>query len=308
VVFALAASFGEACVGFVDEWMLSRLKRPDDVDSEATGTLILVSSLFGFVVSGFAALYIVLNDNFGFAAPREAYAFGLLAGLIDVAWLVPYFLSINRGGALSVTPLLQTIPIFALILGVFFFDEIPSLVALLAGGLIVTGGLFLNHSKATNRLDLISIGLMLLSSALISIGLFFFKEAERAGSIPLAIFANALGMGLTGSLMWCVWPPFRRQFNRFVRHFDRRILFGQFANEFLYSGAAIAGQIALVLGPSVMIVTAFNAFHPIFTLLIGSVLARLGSAVHAETLDRSQRGYKILGILLVALGAGLIVF
>jgi hypothetical protein len=114
-------------------------------------------------------------------------------------------------------------------------------------------------------------------------------------------------MGITSLIIWLIHPIYRQQFNSFIANFDRRVLVGQFANESLYSLSAISGQMAVVLGPSVMVVSAFNAFHPIFTFIIGWVLAKCGSTKHTETLKPTELTSKIVGVLLIALGAVLIV-
>jgi len=308
LLFALFAAFGDACVGFVDEWLLDTLSDTEEGVANAPGKLLLISGLFGFIVALGAMLLVyflpVLTTDYSTAA----FDLAILAGIIEVLWLIPYFYALNQGGAINTTPLFQSIPIFALIIGIFLFDEIPTTISLVATGIIIVGAFILNYSNELRRVNYKSIILMFLASALIALGLFVFKEAEAQSNFMTAVIGNGIGMGVTSLIIWLVHPIYRQQFNSFIANFDRRVLAGQFANESLYSLSAISGQMAVVLGPSVMVVSAFNAFHPIFTFLIGWVLAKFGSTKHSQTLKPTEIKSKIVGVICIALGAVLIVF
>lgn len=308
LLYALFAAFGDACVGFIDEWLLDTLSDSDENAANAPGKLLLISGFFGFVVALCAWLLIYLVPSLTLDFSTEAFDLAILAGFIEVLWLIPYFYALNQGGAISTTPLFQSIPIFALIIGIFLFDELPSTSSLVATGIIIIGALVLNYSNELRRVNYKSIILMFTASALIALGLFVFKEAEAQSNFMTTVIGNGVGMGITSLIIWLVHPIYRQQFNLFIKQFDRKILVGQFANEGLYSLSALSGQMAVVLGPSVMAVSAFNAFHPVFTFCIGWVLAKFGSKKQAQTLKSTEITSKVIGITLITLGALLIVF
>jgi len=308
LLFALFAAFGDACVGFIDEWLLTKLSNDQEGVASAPGKLLLISGFFGLLVALGALLLTYLISDLAIIFSTKALELAILAGIIEVFWLIPYFYALNHGGAINTTPLFQSIPIFALIIGILFFNEIPTTIGLFATGVILSGAFILNYSNEFRRVNFKSIILMLTASALIALGLFVFKAAEAESNFITAIIGNGMGMGITSLFIWLVHPIYRQQFNSFIAKFDRKVLAGQFANESLYSLSALSGQMAVVLGPSVMVVSAFNAFHPIFTFVIGWILAKFGSAKHTESLKPTELRSKVFGIVLIALGAVLIVF
>jgi uncharacterized membrane protein len=307
VLFALFAAFSDACVGFVDEWLLDTLNDEQEGSANAPGKLLLISGFFGFVVALGALLLIFLIPGLVFDYSTTAWDLAILAGIIEILWLIPYFYALNQGGAVNTTPLFQSIPIFALVIGIFLFDELPTTTTLVATAIIIVGAFILNYSNELRRVNYKNILLMFTASALIALGLFVFKEAEAESNFVTAVIGNGIGMGITSLIIWLAHPIYRQQFNSFVAKFDRRVLAGQFANETLYSASALSGQMAVVLGPSVMVVSAFNAFHPIFTFIIGWTLAKFGSQTHQETLKPADLKSKLIGVMLIALGALLIV-
>jgi len=307
VLLALFSALADTCVGFIDEWLLTKVESGDS-QADAPGRLVLLSGFFGFVVCAGAAVVLGVHTQYSLQIPAVSLYFALLAGIIEVLWLIPYFYALERAGAVTATPLLQAIPVFALIFGLLFFSEVPSAIHILATALIIGGAILLNYSNKLKIIDKKTILLMFLASALISVSLFFFKESESTGNFVASVFGNGLGMGIASTFIWLLWKPYRTQFNQFLKSFNKKVLFGQFANETLYGAGALAGQLAIVLGPSVMIVTAFNAFHPLFTLSGGWLLAKQGSKTHQEIFKKRERTPKIFGVLLIALGAALVVF
>jgi drug/metabolite transporter (DMT)-like permease len=309
VLFALFSAFGDASVGFIDEWLLNKVGDNKNDSVDAPGRLILISGFFGIFVSIFAIfLSLITGDLHPFYVSNISFGYAFAAGLLEVVWLIPYFYALNRGGAINTTPLFQTIPIFSLIIGLLFFGEIPIPIHILATLLIISGAYLLNYSPTARKLDFVTIGYMFVASAVISLGFFLFKDATESGNFVASLFGNGLGMTTLSLLIYILWTPYRKQFNDFIRNSNFSVFLIQSANETLYSISTIANQLAIVLGPSVMVVTAFNAFHPIFTLTIGWLLAKAGSKIHADTLSGKSMSTKTIAILLIAIGTAIIAF
>lgn len=311
-ILALFATFSDSCVGYIDEWLLRRLKKDNTKivrSIDAPGRLILISGLFGFVVS-LCALVVILStkDTFTLQVPWHSFRDAFLAGVFEVLWIIPYFYALNRGGVINVTPLFQSIPIFSLIIGLLFFNEIPIFLHICATFIIIAGALLLNYSPSNNKTDIKTLSLMTLASIIISLGYFFFKDATLSGNFVAAIFANGLGMGTLSLLIYIFWQPYREQFNDFISNVDFKLLWIQGGNEALYALHSVANQLAIVLGPSVMVVSAFNAFHPIFTLIIGGGLALSGSKIHQDEFKGKLLQLKIVSIILIAFGTLLMAF
>lgn len=300
ILFALFSALADATVGYIDEWLLKNLRTGPDID--APGKLVLISGFFGFVVSLVALLVITVSDSYTLNVAVSSYGYAVAAGVLEVMWLIPYFYALNRDGAINTTPLFQTIPIFSLLLGLIFFGEIPVATHIAAVILIILGACLLNYSRDLKRMNVRAIQLMLVSSAIISLGFFFFKDASITGSFPTAVLGNGLGMALASTVIWTFWPPYRRQFRDFIKNVRMKVFVAQLSNEGLYTIGAVSNQLAIVLGPSVMVVSAFNAFHPIFTLLIGIVLAKRGSQDHIQAFNESSLLTKTIAIFLIATG------
>lgn len=113
-------------------------------------------------------------------------------------------------------------------------------------------------------------------------------------------------MFIAGGVIWLGWKPYRNQFITFIRTADRKAIALQFVNEGLNAISLLASQMAITLGPSVMLVSAFNAFHPVFTLLIGLGLAKLGSSSHQTALDGNKFIQKSVSIGLIAVGTAIV--
>jgi drug/metabolite transporter (DMT)-like permease len=306
-LLALLAAFTDASVGFVDEWLLRTLGAAKGSAVDAPGRLVLFSGFFGVVISMIAVLLsLTLGDEYSLSVPIESFISAFGAGILEVCWLIPYFYALNRGGALNSTPLFQTIPIFSLMFGLLLFNEVPTAVHILATIMIIGGAFVLNYEPRTCRFDTAAIGLMLLSSAIISLSYFLFKDATESGNFVASLFGNGLGMAFLSATIWIAWKPYRDQFNDFIRTLNCRVFAVQFSNEGLASLGTIATQLAIVLGPSVMVVSALNAFQPIFTLLIAKTLSWLGSRQHTEQLTGSAI-FKTFAIALIAAGTVLIV-
>lgn len=303
VVLALFSALADAGVGFVDEWMLKEVSEEDSALVDAPGRLVLISGFFGFAVALGAALYALIpGDSFTLFVDPASLLLAIAAGVLEVVWLIPYFYALDRGGAVNTTPLFQTIPIFSLIIGLLFFAEVPLISHIIATATIIGGAVLLNYSPQTKRIDVRAIMLMLSASFVISLGFFLFKDASLGGNFVAALFGNGLGMGFLSAGIWLFYSPYREQFNTFLHNGHKRIYLLQVGNESLYTIGAITNQMAIVLGPSVMVVSAFNAFHPIFTLMISFTLAQLGFKSQASRFYGPQLRLKTIAILMIAFG------
>lgn len=306
VLFSLASTLADVFVGYIDEWLLEKFNTESETEGiDAPGQLILISGLFGLVISAVVFVSVTLTTlEFNFTEASFISAFG--AGVLEVLWLIPYFYAINRSGALDATPLLQSIPIFSLIFGLAFFNEIPTYIHIIASLIILSGAFLLNYSPDLRKLEHKTIALMLLSSSIISFGYFLFKDAAFGGNFVTALFGNGLGMGFLSILIWIIWKPYRDHFIQQLRTFNPKIIALQTANEGLYALGSLCNQFALVIGPSVMVVSAMNAFHPVFTLIVGMIAARFGFSNYEQTFTGIGKYTKTIAIVTIAVGTVMI--
>lgn len=313
IVLFIFAAFLNAVVEFIDEWLLSRYKTDDadaeeEEEEEAVGTLAIISGIFGAVISlAFLIISFIWSDIELYTGPVDA-AKAFAAGSMEIIWLIPYLYAVNRSGALNAAPLFQAIPIFALVLGLAFYGEVPTLTHLIAGALIVGGGFTLNYSLSDKKFELGTVGLMFLASALVALEYFFFKDAAVEGNFFAAAFWMGFGMVAVSIFLYMFIKPYRQQFNEFLKTDAKNDAAIQAGNEGLNGLSVIASSFAVVRAPGVAIASAFNAFHPVFTLLIALFLSKRGSEEHKIDLSGGELLKTTLAILVIALGTAVIAF
>lgn len=318
ILIAIAGSFAFASMNFIDEWLLDRLNinnEAEEGEQTAVGSMVIISGLFGLVVASVIGLSsFFLPPSVGSIwVPKGLIGQALVVGMLEVTWLIPYLYATNHhddetdhGGAIAAAPLFQTIPIFGLVLGLIFFGEVPPLMQIIGSFIIVGGAILLNLMPGTFRLNKRVVLLMLLASSIVALIYFLFKGAASEGNFIATAFWGGIGMSISSVLIWSFYPPFRRQFNHVMKHASKGDLAFNFINEVVDKGATLAFQLAVLIGPSVMAVSAMNAYQPVFILLIGLVLAKFGSKAHAKQLQGTELVKKAIAIAFIAGGTVLI--
>lgn len=147
VVLVVLTQFAWVSEIFIDKFLVHTPS--EGGDGSSVGALVLVSAFFNIVVAGIifgvlATLYgidgAVAKITFDALSLRNAIAVGVL----EILWLIPYFHALRSGDETSAPPVFQTVPIFGFMLGLFVFGEIPTLVQVGAGIVILLGSVLLN--------------------------------------------------------------------------------------------------------------------------------------------------------------------
>lgn len=310
VLLSILAGLLYALVEFIDEYVLEKMQQKMPHDEEnAVGTLVLFSGFFGIIVSAgfmvYAAYWGSLEDLR--VSPDHMWR-SLLVGALEVGWMIPYLHAINRGGAINAGPLFQLVPVMALLLGFTIFDEKPSNLQIIGGLTITAGGFLLTCQRGTFKLDITTIALMAVASFIISIGYFLFKDVASESNFIATSFWGGIGMFLMSWIVWVGYPPYRKQFNRFIRKVEPSMFMWQATNETLNSMAVIASHIAVILAPSVMLASSLNAAHPIFILILGFIMKMAGSEKHKQALDGARLFTVTVAITFIASGTVAIAF
>lgn len=309
-LLALIASLAFACENYIDEWLLIRLgdKTNNEKDSEAVGTLVIISGLFGLVVACVFGLVAYVLPQTTIIIGADIGAQATFVGALEIAWIIPYMYAMNRVGTLKAAPLFQSVPVVALFLGLFAFAEIPPMIHIVGAGAIVGGGFLLSLSEIEGKwnIDKLTVGLMLLASTIIAGVSFLFKDAALEGNFVATVFWGGIGMSLASVLLLIVCRPYRRQFVRFCHSVDKRGILVQVLNETVDMVAVLTQHAAMILGPTIMTVSALNAYQPVFILLIGWLLAKNGSKLHANQLQGNEFLKKSTAIAFIAFGTVLI--
>lgn len=308
-LFMMAASLIFAAMNHFDEWFLGYIARTTQNESHSgVGALVIFSGLFSFLIAtAFLAYSLWTGDQHSSVLIGHHLAWQAIGvGMLEAVWLIPYFYAIGRSGALEAAPLFQSIPIFSLLLGLLVFGESSPLLNIIGSVVIVSGGYLLNLVPGTWKLDVRTIAMMGFSSAVIAFIYFVFKDTALAGNFVATAFWSGIGTGISSLLLLAVVPSYRQQFVRFMGNASKLAFAGQLVNETLNIASVLLSRRAMMLGPSVVAVSALNAYQPVFILILGWILAKFGITEHGERL----RGFELLkrsgAIALIALGTVLI--
>jgi drug/metabolite transporter (DMT)-like permease len=303
LILVLVASVMFAIGNYLDEMLLGEYE-------QEVGTLVINSGIFGLVLMAiFATIAYFINTS---VAPPSSIVYQALGiGVLEVLWVIPYLCATDRRGAMIAGPLFQAVPVIAL-----GFEAvggtIPPLIQIGGAVLIILGGVLLSIEKEENEdgetnhtVDWITVGLMMVSAVIIALIYVLFKDAADGADGYIAVgFWTGLGMFLAGLAIWLVVPKYRKDFNAFARNANGKAVGIQFINEIMDAGGAYLTHLANVLGPSVMLVTAFNATQPIAIALVGALLGLFGIK-HANS--DSKISWLLIGVAIVLIAAGTVV-
>lgn len=303
VLLVLTASVMFAAGNYIDELLLTNYE-------QEVGTLVINSSLFGLVLMIVFAMAAYVTDTvLQLSTSVMLQAVGV--GVLEILWVIPYLYATERRGAMIAGPLFQALPVIALGIEAMY-GVIPPAMQIVGALLIVIGGVLLSiekeedeDGKKSHRIDWITVGLMSLSALIVALIYVLFKDAADGADGYVAVgFWTGLGMFLTGIAIWLVWKPYRESFNAFAKNANKKAIGIQLINEVFDAGGAYMVHLANVLGPSVMLVTAFNATQPIAIALIGILLGLFGIK-HAGS--NSSVPWALTLSATVAISAGVVV-
>jgi hypothetical protein len=305
LIFVLVGSFMFAAGNFIDELLIDTYEQP-------IGVLVIISGLFGFVVM---ILFggIALTSGVSLMVDANIILQSILVGMFELLWVIPYLYAMERRGAVVIGPMFQLIPVVAFGLEAMT-GVIPPLLQIFGALILIAGGVLLSleaeedeEGEHSFTIDWITVGLMLLSVGLVAAIYVLFKDVGlQVGYVTVGFWSGG-GMLLMTVLIWIVWHPYRVQFRGFVQHADGRAVGIQLLNEVMDTGGAYLTHLANLIGPSVMVVTAFNAAQPLFILLIGAGLGATGW-ISKRTLSKKMWKIVSVGILLIAAGTVVVAF
>lgn len=274
VLLVLAASVMFAFGNHIDEELLKKHNQP-------VGVLVVISGLFGFMLMGIFSLIAWSLDTSVLLPWNTAFqAIGI--GVLEMVWVVPYLYATRRRGAVIVGPLLQVIPVIALLFEAMV-GVIPPMLQAVGALTIVAGGILLSLEKeeaedgsTSHNIDWVTVSLMILASTVIALIYVLFKDVVGDDANYVAVgFWSALGIALTGVAIYVFWKPYQTDFNAFCRNVSGEKVRLQLFNELMDQGGAYLVHLANViggqLGVAVGVVTAFNATQPIAIIVVGAL-------------------------------------
>ena len=295
---ALFAPFLLACANHNDKFLLSRYLNEKNI-----GSIVIFSSLF----SG-AAIPIVLFIQPDVYEVSLVQGSGLLAtGMLSVLGAVCYLYALDIDEASFVTPLYQTAPIFAYVLGYFILGETITLAQGLGLFVIIVGALALSleFDRRGIQFKRKVAALMLAASLLSAINGVIFKLIAVDRGFWVALFWGFVGQVMAGlTLLICV-PRYRRDFLGLFKQQKVGALGLIALSRTFFSVSEAVTLYATLLAPVALVLVVIS-FQSLFVFTLGVVLTLLLPQMTKESLGRMKMLQKGAGIGFMLIGGYLI--
>ena len=257
-ILAGIAAFLWSIVNVVDKALIERFCKNGD-----TGALLILSSLFPVTLLPVAYYF----AEGSLILPVSDILILILTGVLMVGWIAVYLNTLVDEDVSIVAPLMQLTPVFAFVLAFLILGELPSNTKLLAGLVIIIGSIVLSFEHTTGKLKITLLFSMLSVSAIIALINVLFKFVTVEESFWLSMFWHALGIVVTGFILYIFHSSYRQQFHRFTKD-NWGIGIGlNGANETLTIAGDILFAYAILLAPLALVQT-MEAYQPLFVFII----------------------------------------
>jgi drug/metabolite transporter (DMT)-like permease len=226
---------------------------------------------------------------------------------LSVFAAVCYLHALDIDEASFVTPLYQTVPIFAFFLAYFILGEKITLSQGLASIVIIVGALAfsLEFGRRGVRFKRKVVALMLVASCLSAINGVIFKLVAVEKGFWVSLFWGFGGQVMAGlALLVCVSTYRRDFFGLFTQQKAAGV--GLIALSRTLFGVSEAVTLYATLLAPVALVLVVNSFQPLFVFALGIALTLLLPQVAKESMDRMKMLQKGVGITFMLVGGYLI--
>lgn len=232
----------------------------------------------------------------------------LASGFLTSIYLLPYYKALDIDETSYVIPILQTYPIFVLVLSFIFLGESLSLKQYLGSIVLILGACLLSVEKTKGKLFSWrkASSFALLSGFLFSLAQVLYKfgvtEIPFWNTLPYEGFGIALGALAIG-----LYKGNFKKLKKETRKFPKKVYLFMGVNEFGYLIARYTGYFAISL-VSVSLVSVLAGFQPLFVLLYGVILSLWLPKILKEVVTKKALTKKLASILFIFIGLYLIFF
>jgi len=291
---ALWAPLLLACANHNDKFLLSR-----HLAKKTIGSVAITSALFSAL-----AVPIVLLFQADVTDITIFQGASLVAtGTSSILGAVLYLHALDTDEVSLVTPLYQTVPIFAYILGYFVLGETITLAQGFGSFGIILGALVFSFEvgRGEARFKRSLVALMLGASVLSAGNGVIFKLIAADKGFLVSLFWGYVGQVLAGLALLAFIPAYRADFLALLG--ERRIAaIGLIAlSRVLFAVSEAVTLYATLLAP-VALVLLVGSFQPLFVFAIGIALTVLVPSAVEESLGRAKLLQKGAGIGLMLIG------
>jgi drug/metabolite transporter (DMT)-like permease len=295
---ALWAPFLLACANHTDKFLLSRYLKENSI-----GSMVISSLLFTCV-----AIPIILFVQPGVYEVNLVQGTALVStGMSSAFAAVCYLYALDLDEASFVTPLFQTVPIFAYFLGYIILGETITLAQGSGSFVIIVGALALSFEFGRPGMPFKRnvVALMLAASFLSAVNGVIFKLIAVERGFFVSLFWGFVGQVMAGLIFLVCVPSYRRDFFGLFKQQKVAAVGLILLSKTLFSISEAVTLYATLLAP-VALVLLVNSFQPLFVFTFGIVLTLFLPRVAEESLGRIKIAQKGAGITLLLVGSYLI--
>ena len=300
LVVAIIAHFIFALVFIVDKFLLSKT--------------VLQPRAYAFYV-GLLGIFALLLIPFGFTLlPFGQIIASFTAGVLFVLAILFFYKLIKLGEISRIIPIVGgAVPIFTLILTYSFLGERLTGYQLIAFFLLVFGGVIMlwprkdkinlpiGKASLTKKLTLAIIAALFFAGSFVLTKFIFTEQPFINGFIWIR-----LG-GFLGAWLLFLWPGSHQIIFKTTETIKGRSVGLLISNKVLSALAFILLNYAIFLG-SVTLVNSLQGIQYAFLLIIALFLSKKFPQILKEQISRGMILQKIMAILLIALGLGILAF
>jgi drug/metabolite transporter (DMT)-like permease len=301
LLIAIIAHFLSALVFVIDKYLLSHT--------------VLRSSAYAFYVGLLGGLLSLLLIPFGFSLlPLDQILISFIAGILFVLAILFFYKSVQLGEVSRITPIIGgATPVFILILTFFFLEERLSTNQLFAFSLLVLGGIVMVWPRKEVRTSILTKPHLIKRLPLALLAAFFFASSFVLTKFIFThqSFINGfiwirLG-GVLGAGLLLFWPSIRET----ILKTSKTIKLGTgglaIFNKVFSALAFILLNYAIYLG-SVSLVNALQGIQYVFLLMVALFLSKKFPQIIKEQISQGAILQKLIAILFVGLGLGILAF
>ncbi len=281
----------------LDRYLSTRFVRDSGM-----GALIIISALFGIIV---LPLIAIIQPSV-FAISVLSASILIVGAIISILGILAYLYAIRDNDVSFVIPLFELIPVVSFVLGYIFLQESLTMIQALGSALIITGAVVLGlefSGKITFKYRLVC--LMLIAVLGFSINGLLFKYVAQGEDFWISTFWSYVGLVISGIGFYMFVPSYRRDFKYTIRFSGAKVLSINFISESVTAIANIIVNYALLLAPIALVYTV-NSLQSVFVLLYGALLTIFAPRIYKENFQRRILLQKILGIVVILVGAWLV--
>lgn len=269
------------------------------------GSVLIFSSVFGALL--LPATVLLGADVFSVTAFEATIL--IINGCITVGTLAAYLYAIEHADVVSVTPVLQTVPVFGFIMGYVLLGETLQMNEVIGSALVIFCAVILSieiEEEARVRFRTKSFLLASLSAFLFAFSGAVFKFVAIERGYWTVQFWEYLGITILGFILFFAVRAYRETFVGVVKGGRFDVVALNFLTEAVMVSADLVLNFATLLAPIALVYTV-SSFQPAFLLLfalIASVL--MPGLMHKLAFTRKHLQLKAIIILVMIFGTALI--